>query len=893
MLVSGAKMLVPQLREEEEQFLLQQPTTTLNKEGIALPAEKRQAIRELPIRFKRGHLIFMSLLVTMPLMSFWEFTYSDFFGENALFFIVGFSFAMNFVDGALSKAVREELLLVPLSGAVNVVLFIGTLGANDFTDFCEGFFIELLIGIFERLVLGGIIEYVSTKISDAIHWVRTRSWFWNLVMLGGASKKLMLPAEPEDEEEDEEVEDEEQEGTPIEEAMDEIIGCGTTCMSTIQAPFLIYVIMTFPKETQIPNQYGIKESDLMCYLLFGLVIAPFQVMMDIMMNHAVEMKDGVKIYDYMLYARSRWHNRLYRWLFDDPAMDRSIAEPLQSVNHLAFSPQFYFIETYYSWGMLMVLVSISILLRWTMNPFDDPALGFFIVQQMTCNVFLDKIINVIISQLLWKPRENALYRAFTRSVEHSLKRKEYLETQDKFRQWFFNKHTAWTIHRLGEIFTPRARDGYKMKLNQLYQTALALQPTHTYKVPPGPFPPALARAELPDDLRNELDNTDSSDSEEREAILAEDLEEALAVVDPNLAVVTRVGRRGGLMGRGVTGLPGQIGDAAAPEEDAGEWLKMLEFPEELPMAAQGGQGFGPLAALVGRAWLASARRHVMMAELAQNWAHELEQLDTCQDCNRVEDPMVLSGVGHTKGLSLKVTVVSDIVALTCDFEQTYSVPEFPFQDDAWRAFLERHNSWRTLCARCRGALFKPTDGSGQAALPFSPSDRPPVPAAALSDSASSPGEAGAQDTPELTDHSDEEHSEHSEDHSSSDDEDEEDEGGPQQKRGKNDEVPEEWHAVKVSHASRCQILYWAMIARKRVQRRNQWAETRDIQEEEGEGEEQLAINTVLLRAAREANGEFSEDEEDQASKSGSGSGSGSSSSSRSSSISGSSESWRG
>ena len=27
------------------------------------------------------------------------------------------------------------------------------------------------------------------------------------------------------------------------------------------------------------------------------------------------------------------------WLFDDPRLDQSIAEPLQSVNHLAFSPQ--------------------------------------------------------------------------------------------------------------------------------------------------------------------------------------------------------------------------------------------------------------------------------------------------------------------------------------------------------------------------------------------------------------------------------------------------------------------------------------------------------------------------------------------------------------------------
>merc|ERR1719446_462322 len=135
----------------------------------------------------------------------------------------------------------------------------------------------------------------------------------------------------------------------------------------------------------IPQMYGIRQSDLWCYLLFGLVVAPFQVLMDILMNHATEVAHGVKIYDYMYYAKWRWRNRVTRWLFDDPRMDQSIAEPLQSVNHLAFSPQFYFIETYYTWGMLMVLVAVSILLRWKMNPFDDPALGFFVFQQLICN----------------------------------------------------------------------------------------------------------------------------------------------------------------------------------------------------------------------------------------------------------------------------------------------------------------------------------------------------------------------------------------------------------------------------------------------------------------------------------------------------------------------------
>merc|ERR1740130_2312817 len=91
-------------------------------------------------------------------------------------------------------------------------------------------------------------------------------------------RKKIEMAEPEEEEDEDGPA--EIEGTPIEEAMEEILGCGTACMSTILSPFLILAMLVFAKETQIPDMYGIRTGDLVCYLLFGLIIAPFQVMME-------------------------------------------------------------------------------------------------------------------------------------------------------------------------------------------------------------------------------------------------------------------------------------------------------------------------------------------------------------------------------------------------------------------------------------------------------------------------------------------------------------------------------------------------------------------------------------------------------------------------------------
>merc|ERR1719195_1491437 len=156
----------------------------------------------------------------------------------------------------------------------------------------------------------------------------------------------------------------------------------------------------------------------------------------------------------MLYAKWRWRNRLTRWLFDDPRMDQSIAEPLQSMNHLAFSPQFYFVESYYSLGISMMLLGVTICIRWAMNPFDDPALCYFIVQQLLSNRILDYINRFMVTQLIWKPKANNLFQVFSRTVELTLKRRDQHDAQERYRKWFTERHRPWLVTKLDTIFTP-------------------------------------------------------------------------------------------------------------------------------------------------------------------------------------------------------------------------------------------------------------------------------------------------------------------------------------------------------------------------------------------------------------------------------------------------------
>jgi len=722
---SASRMIIPRLREVEEQFLLQQPAQLLHREGLHLPVEQKSLIRSVPVRWKRGHLIFMSLMLAFPLMILWEFTYSDFFEAEPVYFIIGFNFGMIPVEAALSRSVREELIQVPLSTSCTVVLFIGTLGADDFADFCEGFFIELVIGVMDRLLLGHMFEWVGNTAKRCTNFFRTRSWFLSCLVgninqhAAGVVLRKAFIATTEKAQNEEAEEEEEVEGTPIEEAMEEIIGCGTTCMSTIVAPYVILLIMFFGAETNIADGYGIREIDLVCYLLFGVMIAPFQVLMDIIMNHATEIGQGVKVYDYMLYAKWKWRNRLVRWLFDDPRMDQSIAEPLQSINHLCFSPQFYFIACYYTWGLMLFMIAITSLTRHGMNPFDDPMFFFVVLQMFVSNMLLDKIIRIMIFMLLWKPRDNTVARAFSRSVTWSMRRREANASQDRFRDWFMQKHAIYLVNQLGEIFTPRSREKYRGALSQLYQQLLELQPTHLYANPGPAFPDPKGLQELPPMLRAELmEEDDSSDSGEGEEEREERRQRAIVNAQEQQQKL------------GLTALPGLPGfqpptlpqptlpplpalpapttqQALPPPPPGGgaQSLALMGFasslPSQAPQAITAGQLYlslppvepcphdqeahrapskkalaaipwllktpdgstplegtpGPLASYIGKAWLFTVRRQITMARLCRKWADEWQCETRCESCGvREDDPFAGQGVDQWDGKPLSLSV---------------------------------------------------------------------------------------------------------------------------------------------------------------------------------------------------------------------------------------------
>jgi hypothetical protein len=388
--------------------------------------------------------------------------------------------------------------------------------------------------------------------------------------------------------------------------------------------------------------YGIRISDLRYYLLFGLMICPFQVMIDMIINNATEIAHGVKIYDYMMYAKYRWNNRLVRWLFDDPRFDKSVNETVQSTNHLCFCPQYYFILTYYTWGIILIILAITVLIRAEINPLEDPAFVYFVMQQFLANRVLDKVIKIV-TFIIWQPpKASKVAKKFYRDVMRNLKQREQELHSHIWRAAFYNRHKGWILANLDQVFTPRSIQRYKHELSGTYQSVLNLQPELNYQV--------LRIAEEKIDVPAQIED-DTADDEI--LMLMRYKQGALPAIKDTDVEVRNL--------------------ELEEKEKIAKWplYRIPGFKE----APQDEEGVTPFTALALTTWMRIARRHVEMLRLAEQWRFETNQLPYSETCGVQGDDQKAFDMNVSPwaplGPKLRIYESQNMPSLCSKFEEKY------------------------------------------------------------------------------------------------------------------------------------------------------------------------------------------------------------------------------
>lgn len=151
----------------------------------------------------------------------------------------------------------------------------------------------------------------------------------------------------------------------------------------------------FYDETQLAQDYGIAEADVIFYFLFSLVVIPFQIIVDALHYNIAEHYHGLKFFEYLSTGRTRYNARKTIWKLDDDDIDMSFPEKLQRLDQSCFSNQFYFVVTIYVTGMMLLIFGMQTIISAEHNIFADVASYYIVVLFLgicTAIFFLSKFL---------------------------------------------------------------------------------------------------------------------------------------------------------------------------------------------------------------------------------------------------------------------------------------------------------------------------------------------------------------------------------------------------------------------------------------------------------------------------------------------------------------------
>jgi len=426
-----------------------------------------------PHIWRRANFFLMNSFMQMGLMIQMEFSYSAIFGNNVYQFIIIWKVIYFAVEVMIVEPyLGDKLCIAPMIASNVVVGNMTTMGASNFSQFLLSYFAGLYMTILERL-------YVAPFIGDIMSlWPR---WSMMLQRRIRGNKRMTREEKAEEELEWRRINEEiELESEGIGPMLDSFCDYAVDTTGLILGPITYACLQIFYDEFQVASRYNILTNQIILYIVFAAMIIPFTLVTDIFLHNTQELIHGWKIYDYVSYQRYRFSVREYRWILRNPVVDESVSEDMQSVDLLCFSSQYYFLISFLAFGMVIICLSITGLLRISVdgyNPMGDPTamliLAFFYcggeAMRLICRRLADVKIRRINWRGLWATKQMegtvdddiAAKLAIGEGRQADLEQ-ERLELQalnsERFRHRFLERNRPWILQHLIELLTPRSLD---------------------------------------------------------------------------------------------------------------------------------------------------------------------------------------------------------------------------------------------------------------------------------------------------------------------------------------------------------------------------------------------------------------------------------------------------
>merc|ERR1712166_1474130 len=212
----------------------------------------------------------------------------------------------------------------------------------------------------------------------------------------------------------------------------------------------------------------LRSRSFFFYIYFCMILIPFNLAMDMFLWMTQELIHGWKVYDFVAYQKYRFSVRENRWQMEAwDTLDESIAEPLQTIDMLCFSSQFYFICTIHGLGMLLVQFGLTITLRNDANPFSDsmlPVIMLGIFSMCTIIQWIGRLFGDLAGIWVRKSLQGTVDDEIAAKLAIGEGRQADLEAErlelqalnsERFRHRFLDRSRPWVLQHLVELLTPR------------------------------------------------------------------------------------------------------------------------------------------------------------------------------------------------------------------------------------------------------------------------------------------------------------------------------------------------------------------------------------------------------------------------------------------------------
>ena len=413
--------------------------------------------------WKRSNLLVSSILMSLFLVCIVEWSFWESFGTYIWEAIILMKFLGILIGQVMDNQLGEALLSAPVMTSFGLVQAVVTMSANDFMDFLLSYIVGFGFLLLERMYIGPLLSGVL-------------NWSYNTISAMTQSVKKLVPPILLGDQNDSPDDTNSEAVLENEETLEPLLGSYTSyscdVLSLLYFPFIMVVIMIFREEAEMMKLYNIKESDMEYYLLFALVIIPFQIMADIFMQNSLELLHGWKTYEYLQYCRVRFLQREMWWKgLETNTLDECIEASLRSVDQLCFSSQYYMLNTLHVNAIVYLVLGIVMMARAKYNAFGDPAMSSIIMVILLCSIAVKLVLTRIATFVgLWSIRhekrrwhekiqvngEPQLEQWSNEQVTgHDEYKLEGRMTSDTFRYKFLRYNRSWLIEQLPDMLTPR------------------------------------------------------------------------------------------------------------------------------------------------------------------------------------------------------------------------------------------------------------------------------------------------------------------------------------------------------------------------------------------------------------------------------------------------------